>query len=154
MTALLHKLDFAGDGHSFTGLRLRGRVRVLPQISRYAVVSVLALTVDFSIYLLLATGGMAAAIAGMIGYAAGLAVHYVLSVGMVFDTRAVNKAQPRLIAEFVLSGLVGLALTAGVIALATTVFGLPILSAKIAATAASFLVVYLLRRCMVFAARA
>ena len=80
---------------------------VLPQLSRYTVVSALALVLDFSVYLLLGAGGMKGAVAGAIGYACGLALHYVLSVRYVFDPRAANKAQTRLLAEFALSGFAG-----------------------------------------------
>src|SRR5690349_1256713 len=115
---------------------------VLPQLSRYTVVSGLALILDFTVYLLLAAGGMKGAVAGAIGYACGLALHYVLSVRYVFDPLAANKAQTRLLAEFALSGFAGLAITAAVIAATVDLGGMPLLPAKVLAVGLSFLVVF------------
>jgi putative flippase GtrA len=134
--------------------RARRLAAGVPQLSRYTAASVLALACDFAVYLALATGGMTAALAGVAGYGAGMVVHYLLSVAVVFDARAANKAPARLMGEFLLTGLAGLALTGVVIALATGIGGLPLLPAKVAATVVSFLAVYALRRGMVFAARA
>jgi putative flippase GtrA len=124
---------------------------MLPQFSRYTVVSALALVLDFSVYLLLAAGGMKVALAGALGYACGLALHYVLSVRYVFDPRAANKAQTRLLAEFALSGFAGMAITALVIAVTVDVGSMPLLPAKVLAVGVSFLVVFALRRGVVFA---
>src|SRR5262245_28310454 len=77
---------------------------LLPQLSRYTIVSALALVLDFTVYLLLAAGGATAALAGVIGYACGLALHYILSVRYVFDAPAAHKGQSRLFAEFAISG--------------------------------------------------
>ncbi len=90
-------------------------------------------------------------LAGVLGYGAGLALHFLLSSRFVFTAAAAHKAQTRLFAEFALSGLAGLATTAIVIALAADVAGLPALPAKVLATGASFAFVYWLRCTMVFA---
>jgi putative flippase GtrA len=124
---------------------------VLPQFSRYTVVSGLALILDFTVYLLLAASGMMVALAAAFGYACGLALHYLLSVRYVFDPRAANKAQTRLLAEFALSGFAGLAITALVIAVTVDLGGMPLLPAKVLAVGMSFLVVFALRRSVVFA---
>ncbi|MET0194258.1 MAG: GtrA family protein [Hyphomicrobiaceae bacterium] len=126
---------------------------LLPQLSRYTLVSALALVLDFAVYLLLATGGMTVALAGAIGYACGLALHYILSVRYVFDAAAAHKAQSRLFAEFAISGLAGMVITALVIAIAVDVGGMPLLPAKILAVGMSFVVVFALRRGVVFASR-
>ena len=126
---------------------------LLPQLSRYTIVSALALVLDFTVYLLLATGGMTVALAGAIGYACGLALHYMLSVRYVFDAAAAHKGKSRLITEFALSGLAGMAITALVIAVAVDLGGIPLLPAKILAVGVSFLVVFALRRSVVFAGR-
>lgn len=153
MDALLRRFDIAGEAHSFTGLRLRGRFRVLPQLSRYAVVSLLALAVDYAAYLSLVSAGTRPMLAGMIGYPMGLLLHFTLSTAFVFDTSRVDKAPARLFGEFALSGVAGLAVTTLVIATATDGAGLAALPAKVLATGVSFLVVYSLRRSVVFAAR-
>ena len=71
----------AGDGPMLAGPRLVALVRavlrsgeagMLPQLSRYTVVSVFALGLDFLLFLGLTHAGIAkAAIAGVIGYSAG-----------------------------------------------------------------------------------
>lgn len=131
-----------------TGLRLAGAV---PQLSRYAVVSAVALALDFAVFLALTAMAMRPSLAGVIGYAAGMGLHYLLSVRFVFDARATDKAPARLFGEFALTGISGMAVTALVIAAATSVAGTPALAAKILAAGASFLLVFALRRCVVFA---
>lgn len=126
---------------------------LLPQLSRYTIVSALALMLDFTAYLLLAAGGMTGALAGAIGYACGLALHYLLSVRFVFDAAAAHKRRSRLITEFALSGLAGMAITALVIAATVDLGGMPLLPAKILAVGTSFLVVFALRRGVVFVSR-
>ena len=133
--------------------KLAPALTILPQFSRYTLVSGLALILDFAVYLLLAAGGMQVALAGALGYACGLALHYMLSVRYVFDARAAHKGQSRLFAEFAVSGLAGMAITALVIAATVDLAGLPLLPAKILAVGASFLVVFALRRGVVFAGR-
>jgi putative flippase GtrA len=131
--------------------RLHALIGIGPQLSRYALVSLAALVLDFSLYLALTSGGMKPVLAGVIGYAAGTVLHYVLSARFVFDAAATDKVQARLFGEFALSGLVGIGITALVIALATGAAGLPALPAKVLAAAASFLLVFALRRNFVFA---
>jgi putative flippase GtrA len=126
---------------------------ILPEFSRYTLVSALALVLEFAIYLLLAAGGTKVAFAGALGYACGLALHYVLSVRYVFDAHAAHKGQSRLFAEFAVSGLAGMAITALVIAAAVEAGAMPLLPAKALAVGVSFLVVSVLRRSVVFAGR-
>jgi putative flippase GtrA len=94
---------------------------------------------------------IAAALAGAIGYAAGLLLHYALSVRFVFDAAATAKGPTQLLGEFALSGLAGLGITISVIWLATDVAGASPLVAKIPAAVTSFLGVFALRRMVVFA---
>lgn len=115
-------------------------------------VSVTALAADVTIFLTLAGAVLTPSVAGAAGYATGLLIHYTLSVRYVFDTTATGKGETRLIAEFVASGLLGLTMTTLVITAATVGLGLSALPAKLAAIVASFVVVYTLRRCIVFAA--
>ncbi|MBZ0210423.1 MAG: GtrA family protein [Hyphomicrobium sp.] len=124
---------------------------MLPQLLRYAFVSGLALTLDFSVFLGL--NGLIGhpTFSGVCGYAAGIVLHYVLSRRFVFDVRRSPKAAHRLFVEFVASGIVGLLATAGVIALATGLFGVAPVAAKLLAAAASFIGVFLIRRTVVFA---
>jgi putative flippase GtrA len=120
------------------------------QISRYAIVSALALALDFSVYIALTNGGHHAALAGVAGYLAGMLLHFSLSTRYVFKRKVAGKSQSRLLAEFAVSGLVGLLITASVIAIATDMLGLSPVVAKAFAVAMSFLAVFLLRRSVVF----
>lgn len=153
MTALVARLREVHERQSLTGFNLRGRFRRMPQISRYAVVSVLALAVDYTAYLVLVAAGMKPMLAAVVGYPMGLVLHFALSTRFVFDVSALDKARIRLFGEFVLSGFAGLAATIMVVAAATEVAGLHALPAKIMATGASFLIVYSLRRAVVFSPR-
>jgi putative flippase GtrA len=124
------------------------------QLSRYTVVSVLALGLDFTIYLALAGSGYRAAIAGVIGYAIGMLLHFSLSTRFVFKRRACEKSDARLFTEFVISGIVGLLITAAVIAVGTDMLGLSAFMAKVFAVIMSFAAVFVLRRSVVFTGRA
>jgi putative flippase GtrA len=131
--------------------RVRTLFSIVAQLSRYSLVSALALTLDFTVYLALTALGVSPPLAGMIGYALGTGLHYLLSTRFVFDARATDKLHARLFGEFALSGIAGMGITALVIALATEAAGLTALPAKVLAAAASFLVVFALRRTVVFA---
>ena len=126
------------------------RLAVLPQLSRYAIVSAMALALDFAVFLGLNAAFGHATLAGVIGYGCGIVLHYFLSRHFVFNAMRSKKSAHRLFTEFVASGLIGLAVTAAVIALATTLLGWPAIVAKIAAVGASFLGVFLIRRTVVF----
>lgn len=131
-------------------LRLLGLAN---QLSRYTVISAMALGVDFAAYLALADAGYPAPIAGVIGYAIGMLLHFSLSTRYVFKKKACGKSDGRLFTEFVISGAAGIFITALVISAATGIFHLSALTAKFCAVAISFLAVFLLRRGVVFAAR-
>jgi putative flippase GtrA len=128
-------------------------IAVLPQLSRYSLVSALALALDFTVYLALMKLAMDPPLAGAIGYALGTGLHYLLSTRFVFDARATDKVHARLFGEFALSGIAGMGITALVIALATEAAGLAALPAKVLAAAASFVIVFGLRRAVVFSPR-
>jgi putative flippase GtrA len=127
--------------------------RLMPELSYYTIVSVVALGVDLAIFNSLVFGGTRAAIAGVAGYLTGMVIHYLLSARYVFDTTNSAKGDARRFAEFALSGAIGLAITWALIHLATDIFHLPAMAGKIAAIATSFIVVFLLRRGIVFAGR-
>jgi len=133
------------------GRLLQPLVAKVSQLVRYFAVSAFALAFDFAVYLMLTAGDMKPVLAGVLGYGAGLALHFLLSSRFVFNAFASGKAQVRLFAEFALSGLAGILTTAVVMTLATGVFGLPGLPAKMLAAGTSFMLVYWLRCTMVFA---
>jgi len=123
---------------------------LLPQLSRYAVVSALALGLDFAVFLALNRSIGHATLSGVAGYACGIVLHYQLSRHFVFAAGSSAKSAHRRFGEFVGSGLVGLLVTAAVMASATAMGVSPIV-AKIMAAGASFVGVYAIRRAIVFA---
>jgi putative flippase GtrA len=127
------------------------RHEMLPQLLRYVLVSGAALALDFAVFLVLNGVIGHPTLSGVAGYSAGIVVHYFLSRRFVFDATRSPKAAHRLFAEFAASGLVGLIVTAGVIAVATASFGLAPIAAKVLASGASFIGVFLIRRSIVFA---
>lgn len=126
---------------------------LLLQLARYGFVSVAALGCDFGVFLALTKAGTMPAVAGMVGYTIGLVLHYFLSTVLVFDTAASQKTRARLFTEFAVSGGAGLVLTAAIITLMTHRLHAAPVVAKITAVAVSFVVVFLLRRSVVFASR-
>jgi putative flippase GtrA len=137
---------------SATAARYQPLLSRVTQLSRYSAASALALALDFATYLSLAGGGMKPVLAGVLGYSAGLVLHFVLSSRFVFNATASDKTRARLMGEFALSGLAGIGATAIVMAIATDLAGLPGLVAKMLAAGASFVLVYWLRCTIVFAA--
>jgi putative flippase GtrA len=131
---------------------VRRLARLMPQLSRYGVVSVGALAADFSVYIALFSAAVAASLAGVAGYAVGMVVHYFLSSRFVFKTQGSRKSERRRFVEFLLSGLVGITLTGFIIAIATGAFGVAPIAAKIVAASVSFAAVFAIRRSVVFAA--
>jgi putative flippase GtrA len=127
------------------------RFAVVPQLSRYAIVSALALALDFTVFIGLNAAFGLPILAGVIGYSCGIVLHYFLSRNFVFNAMRSPKSAHRLFTEFVASGLIGLALTALVIAVATGPLGLAPIVAKILAAVASFIGVFVIRRTIVFA---
>ncbi len=127
--------------------------RLMPELSTYTLVSVVALGVDLVIFNALVFGGLRASLAGVAGYAIGMVLHYVLSARYVFDTTGSDKTNLRRFGEFALSGGIGLAITWALIFVATDVAHFPAMAGKVAAVGTSFVIVFLLRRGIVFAGR-
>jgi putative flippase GtrA len=152
LSNLVDRSGIARQGRSVVRLataRARVPIAIVPQLSRYSLVSALALGLDFTAFLALTVSAASPLVAGVIGYTLGMALHYMLSSRFVFDAYATNKIHARLFGEFALSGIVGIGVTAFVISLATQA-GLAALPAKVLAAAASFLMVFALRRSVVF----
>jgi putative flippase GtrA len=128
------------------------RCRALaPQVSAYVIVSAIALAVDLAIYQTLLSTGLRPKLAGIIGYMTGLGLHYVLSKTFVFDVSASQKSKLQRRLEFFASGVIGLIITAGIIWIATDMLGVHASIAKLGAVGVSFIVVFLIRRQIVFA---
>jgi putative flippase GtrA len=126
--------------------------RIIPQLSRYSIVSGLALSADFSVYIGLVEASIKASLAGVAGYGIGMALHYFLSSRFVFDIEGSRKSETRRFMEFVFSGLFGATLTGIVISVATQALAFDPIVAKAIAASLSFVSVFAIRRSFVFAA--
>lgn len=119
---------------------------------RYLAASVVALGVDFSLFLALRTTGMPIALLSALSYSAGILVHWLISSRLVFagELRDIGIDRARQQALFLLSALAGLLITVAIVSLAVQ-FGIDARLAKLVAVAASFQATYLLRAKIVFA---
>jgi len=122
------------------------------QGARYLGVSAVALGLDLSVYALALKASLAAAAAGALGYSGGLVVHYVLSAFWVFPDPVGRRHSKATLAKFVATGLLGLALTSGLIGTLTGAGLCGAYAAKIVAIAVSTVTVFAVRRAYVFAA--
>ena len=120
-------------------------------ILRYALASAIALGVDLGLFLLMLEAEMTPSVAAGIGYGAGMAAHWWLSSRAVFVGGLAEAGADRTRQQgwFVLSGLLGLALSMGIVG-AGSALGLDPRIAKLGAVGVSFGVTYLLRRHMIF----
>ena len=118
---------------------------------RYLGASVIALGCDFACFLVLLQLGLTPAPASAVAYGLGIAVHWLVSSRKVFTDSVASEgpARTRQKALFVGSALIGLAVTTGVVAVASAL-GLDPRLAKLVAVAASFTVTWLLRDSVVF----
>jgi len=119
---------------------------------RYLVVSAVALGCDLSVYALCLQAALAAPAAGALGYSGGLLVHYLLSALWVFPDPVGTRHTKATLAKFAATGLLGLALTSGLIGTLTGAGLCGAYAAKIVAIAASTVTVFAVRRAYVFAA--
>ena len=120
---------------------------------RYIAASALALGVDMGTFLLLLQLEMPAAPASALGYSLGIVAHWLLSSRTVFTDNVASRGpeRTRQKAMFVISALIGLAITTGIVGLADMA-GLDPRLAKLLAVAASFTATWLLREKIVFRA--
>ena len=120
-------------------------------LARYALASIGALAVDVACFLALLTLSAPAALASAAGYSLGIVAHWWMSSRAVFaDAVAARGAgRNRQKALFVVSALVGLALTTAIVGIGARA-GIDPRAAKLAAIAASFLATWLMRARIVF----
>ena len=118
---------------------------------RYAIASLGALAVDTGSFLALLASQMPPIAASAIGYTLGIVAHWLLSSRKVFTDQLAPSglARTRQKALFLISALIGLALTTLVVGLATRVGADPRL-AKLFAIVTSFAATWLLRQRVVF----
>lgn len=121
------------------------------RLIRYLLASIGALAVDIACFLALLALGTWPASASAIGYCAGIVAHWLLSSRAVFaDTVAVDPlARTRQKAMFVISALLGLVLTAGIV-WGGDAAGVDPRAAKLVAVGISFATTWVLRSRIVF----
>jgi putative flippase GtrA len=128
-------------------------IAMLDQVyTRYIGASVVSLAVDFGLFMIALTLGMPPALAAATGYVSGIATHWAISSRLVFAAQVADSATGRRQqqAMFVLSALVGLGITTGIVGLGSR-YGLDPRIAKVVAVVVSFQATYVLRRKLVFA---
>lgn len=118
---------------------------------RYIAVSAAALVTDMGVFLVALNAGMDAVLAAALGYCCGIQLHWLLSSRFVFadGVRSPGRARFGQQTLFVASGLVGLMITSGVVAVGREL-GFAAEFSKLVAVAASFAITWLLRAVVVF----
>ncbi len=119
-------------------------------ITRYLAASALALGFDIAIFGSLISLGFETAIASAVGYLSGIIVHWMVSANVVFPGK--KRDGGALILQralFAGSAFLGLAITVGVVSIASSA-GLPAMAAKALAVLASFFAVYAVRKWGIF----
>ncbi len=118
---------------------------------RYLAASGMALAADMAAFLALLKLGAAAMPASIAGYAIGIVAHWLLSSRTVFtgNVAAHGPTRTKQKSLFVMSALVGLAITAGIVGLASLLGADPRIG-KLCAVGVSFIVTWLLREKIVF----
>lgn len=119
---------------------------------RYVGASVLSLGIDFVVFIAALSLGAPPAIAAATGYVAGIVCHWAISSRFVFAAQIAASASGRHQQQglFVLSALVGLGITTGIVGIGSR-FGLDPRLAKGVAIVVSFQATYILRKKVVFA---
>lgn len=120
--------------------------------ARYVLASAVALGVDLALFLLLLNAGIKPVPASAAGYSLGLLIHWLASSRLVFARQRIAfvSRRRRQMILFMLSAIIGLAITSAIVGIGSH-FGLDPRLAKLGAIAISFQTTYLLRRTVVFA---
>ncbi|HXN42835.1 MAG TPA: GtrA family protein, partial [Xanthobacteraceae bacterium] len=119
---------------------------------RYLLTSAVALACDLTVYTGLLHVRLMPAVAGSVGYMAGLLVHYCLSARWVFPDSSGRRRTAATFAKFAATGLAGVVMTTAIIGLITETGVAGAFVAKGVAMGSVYIVVFLLRRTLVFAA--
>ena len=120
----------------------------------YAAVSVLALAIDILIlYVAAARLAVPGYLAAGLAYAGGLVAHYLLSVRYVFAYRRLASRRRTEMLVYVLTGLLGILISAGIVYLGG-LLGQSLAVSKLAAIAVSFVAVFMARKATLFSASA
>lgn len=125
--------------------------RLILQLVKYTLVSGLALSSDLATFYLALYLGTPAPTAGVMGYSLGLVLHFVLSSNFVFDTAQTEKTKRLLFIQFAASGLIGVIATWVIIFVTEGLLGYSPTIAKGCAVLITFIMVFVIRRSIVFA---
>ncbi len=120
------------------------------EILLYIAVSAIAWLVDVAVlYFAAILMGMPAYLAAALGYAVGLLVHYALSVRYVFTYRRMAGRRHAEMLLYALTGVLGIALSAGIVHIGT-LLGLTLIVSKLIATGVTFIAVFIIRKRVLF----
>ena len=119
---------------------------------RYVGASAVSLGVDFAIFMAALSVGVPPAAAAACGYIIGIVCHWLISSRMVFVGHVAEEAASRRQQQalFVVSALVGLGITTGIVGIGSR-YGLDPRIAKGIAIVVSFQATYVIRKKVVFA---
>lgn len=119
---------------------------------RYIGASAVSLGVDFAIFMVALSVGVPPALAAACGYMVGIVCHWLISSRMVFVGHVAEDSASRRNQQalFVLSALVGLGITTGIVGIGSR-YGLDPRIAKGIAIVVSFQATYVIRKKVVFA---
>lgn len=119
------------------------------ELSRYFLVSLVALGVDFSTFLFLAKL-IHYSLAAVVGFLLGAIVHYLLSIKVVFSRRKLSARRTTEFVLFVGTALAGLLVSVATISVCVEWFGASLFVAKTMAAGMSFLFGYAVRKLLLF----
>ncbi|MCP5269159.1 MAG: GtrA family protein [Zoogloeaceae bacterium] len=122
---------------------------MLGEFIRYFFVSIMALSVDMGLLLLLANW-IHYVVAASVSFMVGAAVHYRLSITIVFSSRRLVSRKRAEAAIFVATGVAALLVNVAVIAVCIELLGMSLPLAKIGAAGFSFLFGYVVRKLALF----
>ena len=117
---------------------------------RYTGTNVISTIVDYTLLLSLTHLFGMPVLQSTFAYSAGVIVNYWLTKRYVFIVDTSHKSQHRLFMEFVATGFIGLLITAAVVWLSVHVLKLPAIEGKTVALLLCFVVLYFVRRHIVF----
>ncbi len=120
------------------------------RLLRYTGVNLVSVTLDYAIFLTLTHLYDIPVFASIIAYAIALTLNYDLSKRFVFGTDGSHKSEKRLFTEFLVTGLLGLVLTAVATAIGIHTFGFSPALSKTIAVLICFVVLYMIRSRLVF----
>lgn len=122
----------------------------LRRLLRYTGVNLVTVTLDYAIFLSLTHVYDVPITASIIAYAVALTLNYDLSKRFVFGADGSHKSEKRLFTEFLVTGLLGLVLTAVGTGVGIHAFGFSPALSKTIAVLICFVVLYMIRSRLIF----